>query len=282
MEKEKTSSYRFFRSILVPLFNKHYKTIVIGKENIPEDGPIIVCGNHIHAFDQCLPISATKRMIHYMAKKEYFEGKNAWFFRVCGCIPVDRANHGGNSKEVAMDVLNSGYALGIYPEGTRNSLVSKEKNFNEAYEYLKEDISKEEYYKIAKSNMVSVTQVDFLKQLLNDNKITLEEFKESLYNTDSYLDKLVKEKKVTKKEYESNLLLPFKFGTVSFASKSDATLVPYGIYGKYEKKGYVTAVIGKPFKVGNLSLEEANDKLYKEILKCVLEAKKIHKEKYNK
>ena len=139
MEKEKTSSYRFFRSILMPLFNKHYKTIIIGKENIPDSGPIIVCGNHIHAFDQCLPISATKRMIHYMAKKEYFEGKNAWFFRICGCIPVDRANHGGNSKEVAMDVLNSGYALGIYPEGTRNSLVSKEKNFNEAYEYLKDD-----------------------------------------------------------------------------------------------------------------------------------------------
>ena len=51
MEKEKTISYRFFRSILMPLFNKHYKTIIIGKENIPDSGPIIVCGNHIHAFD---------------------------------------------------------------------------------------------------------------------------------------------------------------------------------------------------------------------------------------
>ena len=31
-----------------------------------------------------------------------------------------------------------------------------------------------------------------------------------------------------------------------------------------------------------MTLEEANNKLYKEILKCMLEAKKIHKEKYNK
>ena len=51
---------------------------------------------------------------------------------------------------------------------------------------------------------------------------------------------------------------------------------------KYERKGYVTSVIGKPFKVGDMTLEEANNKLYKEILKCMLEAKKIHKEKYNK
>ena len=45
-----------------------------------------------------------------MAKKEYFDSKMAWFFKKSGCISVDRENHGGTSKEIALDILNNGYA----------------------------------------------------------------------------------------------------------------------------------------------------------------------------
>ena len=47
-------------------------------------------------------------MLHYMAKKEYFDDKRkAWFFKMAGCIPVDRQNHGGTSKEEAFLILNT-------------------------------------------------------------------------------------------------------------------------------------------------------------------------------
>ena len=40
--------------------------------------------------DQCNVIIATKRCLHYMAKKEYIDGKFAFFFKAVGFIPVDR------------------------------------------------------------------------------------------------------------------------------------------------------------------------------------------------
>lgn len=66
------------------------------------------------------------------------------------------------------------------------------------------------------------------------------------------------------------ILLPFKFGAVSMASKTDSYLVPFGITGDYKfRSKNLTIRYGKPFKVGNMSLEEANNKLYNEIKKLI-------------
>ena len=130
MEKNKVF-YNVSKYILGLFFLAYYRPKFENVDVIPKEGPIIVCGNHIHLYDQCLPILSTKRMLHYMAKKEYFDSKMAWFFKKSGCISVDRENHGGTSKEIALDILNNGYALGIYPEGTRNSLVCKDEKLNE-------------------------------------------------------------------------------------------------------------------------------------------------------
>ena len=110
--------------ILKPIFKIYYlikyRPTIIGKENIPKKGPIIVCGNHIHTHDQFNVMIVTRRVIHYMAKEEYFEGKYAWFFKLVRCIKVDRKNHDDNAKEIALHILNKGGAVGLFPEGTRN------------------------------------------------------------------------------------------------------------------------------------------------------------------
>lgn len=66
-------------------------------------------------------------------------------------------------------------------------------------------------------------------------------------------------------------LLPFKFGAVSMAKKTDAYLVPFGITGDYifRSKNLVIKY-GKPFKVTDMELEEANNLLY-EIVKKLME-----------
>lgn len=174
--------YRIFRCVLGPIFRFYYNPKIIGKELIPQDGPILVVGNHKHVMDQCSIIISTKRVVHYMAKKEYFDGKFAWFFKMAGCIPVNRAIHDSDAKDAAMEVLNSRGAIGLFPEGTRNK--------TEAF------------------------------------------------------------------------LLPFKFGAVSMAKKSGATLVPFGITGEYRFRSKdLTVRIGKPFKIDGMTLEEANAKL---------------------
>ena len=112
--------YRVLTPLMRVLFRLYYNPKIINKEFIPKDGSIVVACNHKHLFDQCLTIMATKRPINYIAKKEYFDGKFAWFFKFVGCIPVDRSKKDENSKKRALSVLNSGGAIGIFPEGTRN------------------------------------------------------------------------------------------------------------------------------------------------------------------
>ena len=118
--EDSDKGFRIVRKIVNPLYKFWYNPKVIGAENIPEEGAIIVAGNHMHIMDQCNVFLATKRTMHYMAKKEYFDGKFAWFFRFAGCIPVDRDRNDMNCLRSALSVLSRGGAIGIFPEGTRN------------------------------------------------------------------------------------------------------------------------------------------------------------------
>ncbi len=185
--------YSLLTPIMRVLFRFYYNPKIINKEVIPKEGPILIVGNHKHIYDQCLTIMATKRVIHYMAKKEYFDGKMAWFFKLVGCIPVDRSIKDHNATDKALKVLNSGGAIGLFPEGTRNK---------------------------------------------------------------------------TKDVF----LLPFKFGTVSMAKKTNATIIPFGLTGDYKfRSKNLTIRYGTPFKVGEMDLEDANKKLYEEVERLMRE-----------
>ncbi len=117
--------YRLLTPLMRILFRIYYNPKIINKNYIPKKGSIVIACNHKHLFDQCLTIMATKRPINYMAKKEYFEGKLAWFFKFVGCIPVDRSRKDENAKAKALEVLNNDGAIGIFPEGTRNRFKDK-------------------------------------------------------------------------------------------------------------------------------------------------------------
>ena len=73
------------------------------------------------------------------------------------------------------------------------------------------------------------------------------------------------------RNYTEELLLPFKPGAVVMASRTECPIVPYSITGDYKfRSRNLTICFGKPFTVEGLSVEEANDKLYKEVKKLLL------------
>lgn len=185
-EKLPERGYKFLKFMLGWFFKFWYNPKVYGSENIPKEGPILITANHKHIMDQCNIIVKTNRVIHYMAKREYFDGKLAWFFKMAGCISVDRKIHDDTAKNAAIRTLEQGRAVGLFPEGTRNK-------------------------------------------------------------TDAFL-------------------LPFKYGAVSMAEKTNAYLVPVGISGDYKfRSKNLRIYIGKPFKVEKMTLDEANNRLAKDI-----------------
>lgn len=64
-----------------------------------------------------------------------------------------------------------------------------------------------------------------------------------------------------KRNITNEILLPFKFGAVSLAQKTDSYIVPFGICGKMKPfKKRVIVNFGEPFKVDG-DLEKANEQL---------------------
>jgi 1-acyl-sn-glycerol-3-phosphate acyltransferase len=110
--------YLIIRPIISFLFKFFFTPKIIGKENIPQEGKIILAGNHTANLDCILLISSTKREIHFLAKKELFEGPKKIIFSHLGLIPVDRQNKSHNSLVLAENYLNNNKVIGIFPEGT--------------------------------------------------------------------------------------------------------------------------------------------------------------------
>ena len=117
---KKINLYKILRPIVVMFFKIFYHPKIEGKENIPDDGRIILAGNHVHLLDPVLLASATKRQIYFLSKRELFKGPLNVFFVSLGCVPVDREGKGFESIKQATELLHNDECVGIFPEGTRN------------------------------------------------------------------------------------------------------------------------------------------------------------------
>ena len=260
--------YKLMRPIVSWNYKRKYHPVVIGGENIPKTGPLIFCGNHRHKDDQYNVMLETKRVIHMLSKDEYFKGKSAWFYRAAGCIPVDRSIHDENAKSEARAILHSKGCIGIFPEGTRNEVTSKDEELEKLVKIL--NIPKEEIIEKIKYKSIRTTQVNLLIELKNQNKITKDELKEFVLDADNALLKLLKKKIIKEEEYNESLLLPFKFGAVSLAKKENALIIPYATTGLYNgEKNQLITRIGKPLDVSGMELEDANKLLRQTMIKLM-------------
>lgn len=268
MKEEHVKFYKTFKFLLGWLYKFWYNPKIIGKENIPQEEGVILCGNHIHVMDQCSIIYINDRMVHYMAKKEYFDGAFSWFFKYGGCIAVDRSIKDEDSKNKALELLNKGFTLGIFPEGTRNIVSCKKEKLDNLYKFYSNKYSYSKFKKILKDNQVKVSQIEYMVELKNNNKITTKEYIDNIINPNDFLLLLLNANRISKNDYYNSIFLPLKYGSVSLASKTNSYIVPFVTKGEYKfRSNNLFISIGKPFKIGNMSLDEANKKLRKEMIK---------------
>ena len=111
--------YHVLRVIVVFLLKVIYGIKIVNKNNIPKEGPIILVGNHKHNYDFISLISCTKRVVHFLGKRELVDN-HSWLFKRLPIIPVDRSTKNKEAIDEAKKVLNNGEVVGIFPEGTFN------------------------------------------------------------------------------------------------------------------------------------------------------------------
>lgn len=115
--------YPMFCGIFAIYFKIMFKVVVIDKDNVPDEGGIVLCGNHISNYDPIMiavPLRH-RRQVKYIAKKELFQSKLGNFlFNSIGAFPVDRQSKMDmKAFRKAVSILKNGEILGIFAEGTR-------------------------------------------------------------------------------------------------------------------------------------------------------------------
>ena len=115
--------YRFISNIVKCFIRLFFRVEITGEENIPKEGPFIICANHISAWDPPMLQCFIKRRIYFMAKEELFHIFFVGFIlKLIKSIPVKRSGSDITAIKSAMKVLKNGECLGIFPTGQREKV----------------------------------------------------------------------------------------------------------------------------------------------------------------
>lgn len=116
---------RFFQYLVTHIFymvrfKLVYRLEVYGKENIPDDNNFIVAANHLSTLDPPLVCGVMNRGVACMAKKELFKNPfMQWWLDWLGAFAVDREKLGVSTIKTVKNLKETGWVLGIFPQGTR-------------------------------------------------------------------------------------------------------------------------------------------------------------------
>lgn len=123
------SFYSFAKSVVYGILKPIYRMEVIGKENFPKDGGVLLCANHIHNFDPPIVGIVAPRTIHFMAKEELFSvpilGK---LLPHLNAFPVKRGMSDREALRKGLKVLKEGKVLGLFPRelGVKQESLAKD------------------------------------------------------------------------------------------------------------------------------------------------------------
>lgn len=94
---------------------------VSGRENMPEEGGVVLASNHASNWDPVVAGAFSPRQLTFMAKAELFSPKPFGALLKClGAFPVKRGRGDIGAIKSALTILKDNRVVLLFPEGTRN------------------------------------------------------------------------------------------------------------------------------------------------------------------
>ena len=113
--------YALLKITFAMFFSIVFRAKIEGRENMPNEGPVILAANHMSNWDPPLLATFLARPVSYMAKQELFFNFIAdYILRSCHSFPVKRGAADRGAIKAALAELKKGRCLGVFPQGTRS------------------------------------------------------------------------------------------------------------------------------------------------------------------
>ena len=107
------------RFVVGRVFTRRYRIKVLGLNQLPEQGGVLLLGNHVSWIDWAIIQIASPRPIRFvMIKNIYQIPFLKWFFDLFGAISIEPGASSKDSLEKVADLLNQGEVVCLFPEGT--------------------------------------------------------------------------------------------------------------------------------------------------------------------
>ena len=120
--QERTRTYAFAMAVTRPVA-WWGRLRVEGLETLPEQGPLLLIGNHDSHWDPVMVGIAARRrrQIRALAKSDLWKVRGlAPILNGMGQIPLERGKGVAQALARAIESLRSGICIGVFPEGTRS------------------------------------------------------------------------------------------------------------------------------------------------------------------
>ena len=109
----------------IALNNFFRKRIIIGAENLPLEGAVVLAPTHRSRWDALMLTMAAGRRVtdrdcRYMVTRSEMKGLQGWFLNRLGCFPIDQGRPSLTTLRYAVDLLISRQQLVVFPEGKIN------------------------------------------------------------------------------------------------------------------------------------------------------------------
>lgn len=98
-----------------------FRLRIVGAENLPRTGPVLIAPNHVSYLDIPLLGAMVDRPLHFMGKPSLFRGR--WvgrLYRKLNGFPIGPGPRSRNGLMEAVDRLKRGHCVVMYPEGGRS------------------------------------------------------------------------------------------------------------------------------------------------------------------